>query len=69
MGRELSENIRLKLLMNGRIDRGERLEDGLDRDRCLGGETDIRYEVFPDLGGANAIYPMPIISSSKVGAW
>ena len=29
--------------------------------------VDIRYVVFPDLGGANAIYQMPTISSSKVG--
>jgi len=25
--------------------------------------ANIRYEVFPDLGGANAIYQMPFISS------
>jgi len=35
----------------------------------IGRGIDIRYEVFPDLGGANAIYQMPIISSSKMGAW
>ena len=50
------------LIRTGIIEVGFR--DGLERDR-----DDIRYEVFPDLGGANAIYPMPIISSSKVDAW
>jgi hypothetical protein len=43
----------------------KRREEDCRERRMIGGGVDIRYEAFPDLKAANAIYLMPIISSSQ----